>query len=181
MDDDALALKIRRLVEERGWNQEDFAKFTRLNRHTVRQILLPGQQRRLRNATVGACARALGLTVSELREQGLERLLPRMVSGAASGEETLRRRYEEATHPDLKAWIERNGERARQMSDDELAEVLALQAVPAGFSPEAAVARLERRRRVVAQVRAIAATEYLDLLEQVVSLLHDKVRPPGKE
>ena len=33
---DALAAKIARLVEERGWNQEDFARITKLNRQTVR-------------------------------------------------------------------------------------------------------------------------------------------------
>ncbi len=177
MDDEALALKIRRLVEERGWNQEEFARITRLNRHTVRQILLPGQQRKLRNATVSACALGLGLTVSELRDQPLERLLPRMVSRTATSEEVLRRRYEQATQPELKAWIERNPDRARQLTDDELAELFAQQAVASGFSPEAVVARIERRRRVVQHVRAIAATEYLDLLEQMVALLFDKVRP----
>ena len=36
-----LANKIARLVEERGWNQEEFARIARLNRHTVRQILHP--------------------------------------------------------------------------------------------------------------------------------------------
>ena len=35
-----LANKIARLVEERGWNQEDFARIANLNRQTVRQILL---------------------------------------------------------------------------------------------------------------------------------------------
>ncbi len=53
---DDLANKIARLVQERGWNQEEFARITRLNRHTVRQILLRGEHRRLRNATIGACA-----------------------------------------------------------------------------------------------------------------------------
>ena len=57
-----LANKIARLVEERGWNQEEFARIARLNRHTVRQILHPGGRRRLRNATISACARALGLS-----------------------------------------------------------------------------------------------------------------------
>ena len=80
-----LALKIKRLVEERGWNQEDFARSTRLNRHTARQILLPGGSRRLRNATISACAKALGLTVNELRTHSLERLLPRMAEGGTGG------------------------------------------------------------------------------------------------
>jgi len=73
-----LAAKIARLVEERGWNQSDFARITNLNLQTIRQILVPTSDRRLRNATIGACARALGLTVSELRTLPLERLLVRM-------------------------------------------------------------------------------------------------------
>src|SRR5207253_3901217 len=73
-----LAAKIARLVEERGWNQEDFARIAGLNRQTVRQILLQNGDRRLRNATISACAKALGLSVSELRTVPLERLLPRM-------------------------------------------------------------------------------------------------------
>ena len=47
-----LAFKIARLVEERGWNQEDFSRIANLNRHTVRQILSPDGQRRMRNATI---------------------------------------------------------------------------------------------------------------------------------
>jgi len=54
-----LSGKIARLVEERGWNQEDFARSTQLNRQTIRQILSQNGQRRLRNATVSACAKAL--------------------------------------------------------------------------------------------------------------------------
>ena len=73
-----LAGKIARLVEERGWNQEDFARIANLNRHTVREIIKNGGGRRLRNATVSQCADALGLTVNELRTLKLERLLPRM-------------------------------------------------------------------------------------------------------
>ena len=68
-----LANKIARLVEERGWNQEDFARIANLNRQTVRQIL-QNTERRLRNATISTCARALGLNVSELRNLPLERL-----------------------------------------------------------------------------------------------------------
>src|SRR5207249_3501633 len=77
VDSAALAAKIARLVEERGWNMEDLARISNLNRHTVRQIMQEGN-RRLRNATVSACARALGLTVSDLRNLPLDRLLPRM-------------------------------------------------------------------------------------------------------
>ena len=41
-----LAVKIARLVEEHGWNQEDFARNTGLNRQTVRQILRRNGARR---------------------------------------------------------------------------------------------------------------------------------------
>lgn len=178
---DDLAVKIARLVEERGWNQEEFARITRLNRHTVRQILLPGGHRRLRNATIGACARALGLTVNELRTLPLERLLPRMSeTHPANGVAPLRRLYERAREPELVAWIERNGERAQQLSDAEVDELLALQDAREAlnaFGVEGFVKRLERRRRLIQQVHAITGTEYVDLLEQLVDLLYEKVQP----
>src|SRR5262249_20201461 len=155
--------------EERGWNQEEFARIARLNRHTVRQILLPGGQRRLRNATIGACAKALGLTVSELRTLPLERLLPRMVEGAAGPDDPLRRFYDLATQPELRAWLERNPDRARHFTEEERQEILSLQG-PEGplsaFGVDAFVQRLERRRKLLQQVHTIAGTEYLDLLEQ---------------
>ena len=176
-----LALKIKRLVEERGWNQEEFARIARLNRHTVRQILLPGGSRRLRNATISACARALGITVNELRTHSIERLLPRMADGGTSGpDDAVRRTYEQATLPELRAWLERNPDRARRLGEEDLDELLAMQG-PGGpltaFGVDAFVQRIERRRKVVEQVHAIAGTEYLELLEQIVSLLHDKVQP----
>src|SRR5438105_10803841 len=37
---DDLCPKIARLVEERGWNQEEFARFANLNRLTIRKIFL---------------------------------------------------------------------------------------------------------------------------------------------
>ena len=49
-----LCAKIARLVRERGWNQEEFARGADLNRLTVRGIF-QGGERRLHNATVGAC------------------------------------------------------------------------------------------------------------------------------
>lgn len=178
---DDLADKIARLVQERGWNQEEFSRITRLNRHTVRQIILPGEHRRLRNATIGACARALGLTVSELRTLPLDRLLPRMNEGhPANGVAPLRRLYEKAMQPELVAWIERNGERAQQLTDGEVDEVLALQESLDALNAigvEGFVSQLERRRRLLQQVQTIAATEYRDLLEQLVSLLYEKVQP----
>jgi transcriptional regulator with XRE-family HTH domain len=155
-----VAAKVRRLVEERGWNQEEFARIARLNRHTARQILGSGPARKLRNATINACARALGLTVNELRSHPVERLLVRMSDGAAGPEEVLRRKYAEMTQPELKMWVERNPDRARQLTPDELDELI------------------ERRRKLVKQLHVLAGTEYLDLLEQLVALLYEKVRPP---
>ncbi len=184
-DFDELADKIARLVQERGWNQEEFARITRLNRHTVRQILLPGEHRRLRNATIGACARALGLTVNELRTLPLDRLLPRMNEAhPANGVAPLRRLYEKAKQPELVAWIERNGERAQQLSDGEVDELLTLQESLDALNAigvEGFVQQLERRRRLFQQVQTIAATEYRDLLEQLVTLLYEKVNPSREQ
>src|SRR3954451_20955566 len=99
-----LANKIARLVEERGWNQEDFARISKLNRHTVRQILLGGPKRRLRNATVSQCATALGLTVTELRNLPLERLLPRMHGKPPADEAALELLHSLAALPALVNW-----------------------------------------------------------------------------
>jgi transcriptional regulator with XRE-family HTH domain len=172
--------KIARLVEERGWNQEDFARISKLNRHTVRQILHSGPKRRLRNATVSQCADALGLTVSELRNLTLERLLPRMHGKPPADEEALKLLYERASLPDLVNWVERNRDRAAQLRADEIQELLDMQA-PGGplekVGVENCVDLLERRRRLVAQVKEIAGTEYIELLEQLVRLMYEKVKP----
>ena len=175
-----LANKIARLVEERGWNQEDFARISKLNRHTVRQILHSGPKRRLRNATVSQCAEALGLTVSELRNLPLDRLLPRMHGKPPADDEALKLLYERAALPDLVNWIERNRERAAGLLADEIQELLDMQA-PGGplekLGVENCVDLIERRRRLVVQVREIAGTEYIDLLEQLVRLIFEKVKP----
>ena len=176
-----LANKIARLVEERGWNQEEFARITRLNRHTVRQILLSGD-RRLRNATTSACARALGLSVNDLRTLPLQQLLPRVraADSAGNSSDPRRRLREEATHPDLRAWLERNPDRARQLTFEEVDELLTLQSTGepiAGPGVDSFVERIERRRALVHRVAAIAGSEYLDLLEQFVGLLYEKVQP----
>src|SRR5262245_21198899 len=179
---DGLAAKIARLVEERGWNQEDFARITKLNRQTVRQILL-NQGRRPHNATVQACAKALGLTVSELRTLPLDRLLARLHGQAPSDdEENLRRLFERASLPDLRAWLERNPDRAARLTPAELDELFELQdnGTLANFGVERCVELIERRRRLIDQVQAIALTEYLDFLERFVAILHEKVRPPGE-
>jgi len=178
--DPNLPAKIARLVEERGWNQEDFARISNLNRHTVAQILHAGSKRRMRNATVSQCAEALGLTVNELRTLPLERLLPRMNGTPVVDDDVIKSLYERARMQDLVRWVERNQERASQLTPAEAAELLALQ------GPEGPIAKLgvehfveliERKRRVIGRIHVIAGTEYLGLLEQLVELLHDKVRP----
>jgi transcriptional regulator with XRE-family HTH domain len=173
-----LAFKITKLVEERGWNQEDFAKFSRLNRHTVRQILHAGPQRRLRNATVSQCAEALGLTVNELRTLPIERLLPRMHGKPPADEEALKLLHSSATLPELVAWLERNAERASEFRADEISELLAMQE-PGGamerFGVEQCVENVERRRELLLRVKMILNTEFVELLEQVVDLVCDKI------
>jgi transcriptional regulator with XRE-family HTH domain len=176
-----LAAKIARLVEERGWNQEEFARIARVNRHTARQILLGSADRSLRNSTILACAKALGLSVSDLRGQALEKLLPLMREGQPSdGEAGLRGLVEQAVQPELVAWLERNPDRARRLSLEDRNELLALQGATGPlktFGVEGFVQRLERRRKIIERIHAIAGTEYLDLLEQIVNLIHDKVQP----
>src|SRR4051812_14034542 len=178
-----LANKIARLVEERGWNQEVFARIARLNRHTVRQIFQGGPKRRLRNQTIQQCAEALGLTVSELRNLPLDRLLPRMHGKPAADEESQKLLYERATLPELVAWLERNGDRARELRPDEVLELLELQS-PGGplvkLGVDTCVERIERRRQLVCRVKEIAGTEYIDFLEQFVKLIYEKVKPTAR-
>jgi transcriptional regulator with XRE-family HTH domain len=175
-----LAHKIARLVEERGWNQEDFARISKLNRHTVRQILHGGPKRQLRNATVSQCAKALGLAVSELRNLPLERLLFRIQGKVPADEEALKLLQERAALPDLVSWVERNRDRAGRLRHEEVLELLEMQA-PGGplekMGVESFVEFIERRRRLVGQVKEIAGTEYLDFLEQFVRLIYDKIKP----
>ncbi len=181
-----LANKIARLVEEKGWNQEDFARSSRLNRHTVRQILSTGPKRRLRNATVSQCAEALGLTVNELRSLPIDRLLMRMHGKVPADEEALKLLYDRSTLPELVSWLQRNPDRAAELRPDEVEELLQMQA-PGGpmgrLGVEHFVELIERRRKLVSQVRLIAGTEYLDTLETLVKLMFDKVNagPPRPE
>jgi hypothetical protein len=178
-----LTAKIARLVQERGWNKEDFARIANLNRQTVRTILDEDNptSRKLRNTTVSACARALGLNVMDLRTLPLERLLARMNGNSAAGsDENLKRLYEAATQAELRGWLERNPDRARQLSREEADELLSLQGTGGpltGFGVERFVEMIERKRKLIQQVRAVAGTEYLELLEKLVGLLYEKVQP----
>ena len=178
-----LVAKIARLVKERGWNQEDFARHADLNRQTARQIMLMTGDRRLRNTTISACARALGLTVSELTDVPLDRLLPRMNAqpAQATPDDTgLRRLYEQATQPELRSWMERNPERAKQLTEAEIDELLSLQGTGGPLTSlgvDHFVQIIERKRRLIEQVHAIAGTEYLDVMEKMVELMYDKIQP----
>ncbi|MCS6865501.1 MAG: helix-turn-helix transcriptional regulator [Gemmataceae bacterium] len=178
-----LAYKIARLVEEKGWNQEDFARITRLNRHTVHQILHGGRKRQLRNITISKCAKGLNLTVSELRHLPLERLIPRMHGKPPVDDDTLKILYERATLPELIAWLDRNRDRASELTADEVHELLDMQA-PGGplerLGVEHCVELLERRRHVINRVKDIARTEYFEFLEKLVQLIHEKVKPPPR-
>ncbi len=181
-----LKARIARLVEEKGWNQEDFARQAQLNRQTVRDILVGGQ-RKLRNATISACARCLGLKVSELRELPLERLLGRADSQSPPPshvvpEAETRRLHELATQPELRSWLERHPERARHLSEDDIDELLSLQGTGGpltAYGVEHFVELIQRRRQLVERVQAVSGTEYLDLLEQFVGLLYEKIQPYG--
>jgi transcriptional regulator with XRE-family HTH domain len=173
-----LATKIARLVEERGWNQDEFARIADLNRQTVRQILQEGT-RKLRNKTVTACARALGLPVNDLRTLPLDRLLAR-INGQAPlpPDEPLRILYEKAKNPQLLAWIERNPERARQLSADEADELLSIpDDTLSNIGVDPFIEVIERKRKLFQQVHAIAGTEYLELLEKLVALMFEKIQP----
>ena len=177
-DGTELANRIAKLVEEKGWNQEDFARTADLNRHTVRQILHGGPKRRLRNATVSQCAAALGLTVNELRTLPLDRLLARMHGKPPADEEALKLLRDKATLPEFVAWLERNADRAEEFRADEIGELLELQATGGPMERlgvEAVVELIERRRELLFKVRAISNSDYLSLLEQVVELVHEKV------
>ena len=173
-----LCARIARLVEERGWNQEEFARIADLNRLTVRSII-QGGQRRLHNATVSACARALGLSVNDLRNLPLDRLLPRMHTPVVT-RENLRLLYEKAAQPELIGWIERNPERAAQLTPEEIDELLSLQGTGGpltAFGVAHWVELIERKRRLLEQAAVIAGTEYIDLLEQLLGLIYEKIQP----
>lgn len=183
--DAELAAKIARLVEERGWNQEDFARIANLNRHTVREIMKSnGDGRRLRNATISQCAAALGLQVNELRNTSLERLLPRMHGKPPEKEHGgARKLAEQATSKELLEWLREHPERAAQITDEEADDLLAQDGPGKGIvqlGAEHWVELVERRRRILRRVHAIATTGYIDLLEPLVNLMFEKIQSPVK-
>jgi hypothetical protein len=176
--DTPLCAKIVALAKERGWHQDQFARIADLNRLTVRTIFV-GPTRKLHNATVRACARALGVSVNDLLTQPLEKLLPKMRLPVPA-EDNVRALYEQATQPELLEWLQNNPARAAQLSAYEIDELLSLQGT-GGPLTEAGVAQcvehIERRRKILEQVAVIAGTEQVDLLEQFVNVLYEKVQP----
>ena len=172
-----LASKIARLVEEKGWNQEDFARIANLNRHTASKIMNRGDAHRLRNATIGQCALAFGLQVNELRQLPLEALLQRLSGSPEPTPPDAAKPVPNVTHPDLQQWLDRYPDRVAQLTPEEMSELLAQQGANGAFlhiGVDQFVQLLERKRKLLMQVRAIAATPHLALLEQIVELIFEK-------
>jgi len=173
-----LCAKIARLALELGWNQQTLARQAKLHRLTVAYICGDRPQR-LHNATVQACAQAFGIGPHELRTEPIERLLPKVRPPRTVAEQR-RRMFEQAMQPEVRHWLEQNPERAAALVADELDELISLQGVGGpltAFGVAEFVERIERRRRLVQKVVAVAGTEYVDLLESVVDLLFEKVQP----
>jgi len=178
--EEGLNQKIARLVEEKGWNQDEFARLTQLHRLTVRNIF-QGESKRLHNATVSACARTLGFSVHDLRAAPLSSLLSRLQrQQSALPTQELRTRYERATQPEVLDWIERHPELAARLKPDELDELMSLQGTGGpltSFGVGKSVDQIFRRRRLIEKVLDIAGTELIDLLEPMVDLMHEKIQP----
>jgi Helix-turn-helix len=154
--------KIARLAGERGWDVAAFAQAASLHRATAQQILA-GTARRLQDNTVKACADAFGVSPLELRVEPITTLIAKMREPIAASEEVEALR---ASFPVL--------------TDDDVSEILAVQEERGPQSPFAMgehARRLERRRRLANKVLIVAGTEYVDLLEQFVDLLYEKVQP----
>jgi hypothetical protein len=82
--------------------------------------------------------------------------------------------------PELKAWMDRHPERAAQFSREEIDELASLQGTGGPltqFGVEHFVKLIERRRELRRKLDVIAGTEYLELVEQFLSLLYDKIQP----
>jgi hypothetical protein len=98
----------------------------------------------------------------------------------AGGQQTRRRLYEEVSQPELLRWIDANPDRAGQFSADEIDELRSLQGTGGPLTSEGVehyVERIERKRRLLDQVAAIAGTEYLETLEKMVALMYEKIQP----
>jgi hypothetical protein len=85
-----------------------------------------------------------------------------------------------ATQPELIAWVRDQPERVAKLAYAEAVELLDIQGANgplARIGVDKYVELIERKRRLLERVGAIAATEYLGFLEQFVDMLHDRIRP----
>src|SRR4051794_6803582 len=165
-----LGSKIAELVRERGWSQKEFAQRAGLSRQTVREILEEPGRRRLRNRTVFGCAQALGICVAQLRDQECVPASPPPEGGLPP---TLAEdlRYDLATQPQVKRWLDEQPGEAARYSHGEIVELLSMQGTGGPLTSEgllAALEQLDRKRKLIDRVHVIAGTQYLGLLEKVV-------------
>jgi lambda repressor-like predicted transcriptional regulator len=181
--DASLSGRIAALVRERGWCQKEFARRAGLSVQTVREILERSCPRRLRNRTIFGCAQALGISVAELRgDNGAHSKDAANGNGRSLLEEDLR--YDLATQPQVKEWLQNQRTEATQYSREEIGELLSIQGTggPLTVDGLAAARRLvERKRELIQRVHVIAGTEYLGLLESVVSWLFQRIQPYASE
>jgi hypothetical protein len=120
----------------------------------------------------------LGFSVQELREWPLRQLIARL-NGGASAESDRKRRFEEATQPELAVWLAANPSRAAQLTEIEMDELLSLQGTGGPLTAEGMeyfAGLIERRRKLHRQVDAIAGTEFLALLEQMIQSVYDQIQ-----
>jgi transcriptional regulator with XRE-family HTH domain len=175
-----LGSRIAGLVRERGWSQKEFAQRAGLSRQTVREILEQPGRRRLHNRTIFGCARALGLCVGQLRGQESASAFPS--DGGLPQVLSEELRYDLATQPQVRRWLEEKPSEAARYSHAEIVELLSMQGTGGPLTAEgvgAALEQLERKRKLVDRVHVIAGTEYLELLERLVEWLYERVQPYG--
>jgi len=170
----SLQQKIARLISQKGWNQEDFARISRLNRHTVRKIVL-GKEFKLRNSTLESCARAFGLTPDQLTHSPLELLLSKLDTNQTPvQQQRYRRLLEGITREELKHWMEKHPDRARMLDSAAIDEILSFQKNPS-FNQgnlETLILRLERKGRILEKVRHLNHPRHLEVLEHLLDTMH---------
>jgi transcriptional regulator with XRE-family HTH domain len=177
-----LSGKIAALVRERGWCQREFARRAGLSVQTVREILEGSCSRRLRNRTIFGCAQALGITVAQLRgESHLDSPEKAEAHNPLLAQDL---RYDMATQPCVKEWLQDRRKEAADYTREEIGELLSMQGTGGPLTAEGLAAerrRLERKRDLINRVHTIAGTEYLGLLECVIGWLFERIQPYGVE
>lgn len=180
MNQQALTIqeKIARLITQKGWNQEEFARVARINRHTVRKIL-KGPAFKLRNSTVESCARAFGLTPDHLIQNPIDLLLSRMDTTLAPMQQQRHRQLlEGATRNELKHWLEKHPERSHLLDASAIEEILGYQRNPSfnASNLETLILRLERKARVLEKVRHLNHPRHLEVLEHLLDTMHSNLQ-----